>query len=167
MKLLPIREKITKVWSSFLRSKRKQYFAAAILDFLLISIILLNGLSGAKRIVNPLISPLMPLRPITENKNSKEVFGFAPYWNIDKLSNVDFKTLTTFAYFGIAVNPDGNLDKDSVGFETFKSDKATQLFKKAHLSGTRVVLTLTQMDNSSIRQLLDNNTSQDKTIEQA
>lgn len=174
MKLLLKREKISSVWKTFLhkfsifaRSKRQQSFAAAILDLLLIIIILITGAPTAKNMVDPLISPLMPLHPIAVTKASKEIFGFAPYWNMDKLGDVDFNILTTFAYFGVEVLADGNLDKDSVGFETFKSSQATKLFKKAHSSGTRVVLTLTQMDNSNIRAILDDAEAQNRAIEQA
>lgn len=107
------------------------------------------------------------LQPIHQNKSDHEVFGFAPYWTFDKLDNVNFNVLTTFAYFSITVNPDGNLDQYDQGYITFQSSSATEIFKKAHSYGTRVVLTLTQMDNYSIEQILDSKDAQRTVIEQA
>lgn len=94
----------------------------------------------------------------------KEVFGFAPYWNFDKLDGVDFSVLTTLAYFDIPVDATGDFDIYSAGYQTFESDAATKLFDKAKNSGTRVVVTLTQMDNYSIEMLVSNKKSQEKLI---
>ncbi len=96
-----------------------------------------------------------------------EVFGFAPYWTINKLDNVDFNVLTTLAYFGVPVNSDGSFDEDDIGYKTFHSKKATDLFNKAHSHGTRVVLTLTQMDNETIKEFLDDAEAQKKAIDGA
>lgn len=107
------------------------------------------------------------LKPLSDDKGGKEVFGFAPFWTINKLSNVDFETLTTLAYFGVSVKADGNLDRTDQGYVTFKSQQATNLFKKAHASRTKVVLTLTQMNNGIIIAFLDNPQAQERLIEQA
>lgn len=107
------------------------------------------------------------LQPLHQNKSDHEVFGFAPYWTFDKLDNVNFDVLTTFAYFSITVNPDGNLDRYDQGYATFQSDKATEVFRKAHSNGTRVVLTLTQMDNYAIEQILNDPNAQRNLIEQS
>lgn len=94
---------------------------------------------------------------LNQNKPQYEVFGFAPYWIFDeKMNNIDFSLLTTFAYFGIPVQADGSFDKTDQGYEVYKSKQATQIFRKAHQSGTKVILTLTQMDNNTIEQFLDN-----------
>lgn len=100
-------------------------------------------------------------------KGNKEIFGFAPYWNIDKLENTNFNLLTTLAYFGVPVNSNGTLAQDDQGYIIFQSKKATSIFQKAHTHGTRVVLTLTQMDNWTIEQFLDNPYAQSLAIYQA
>lgn len=115
-----------------------------------------------------IVSPIPSVLSLLEKKNSSnEVFGFAPYWKFDNLDNVDFTVLTTFSYFGIPVNSDGTLDTTDQGYITFENDKATKIFDKAHSNGTRVVLTLTNMDNSSIEQLLDNSNAQSEAINEA
>lgn len=101
----------------------------------------------------------------TVKKKQYEVFGFAPYWTINKLDNVDFKTLTTLAYFGVPVNSDGTFDEENIGFKTLNGEKAKRLFDKAQSYGTRVVLTLTQMDNDTIEGLMINDRAQDLAIE--
>lgn len=104
-----------------------------------------------------LIAPTQNLlTPLARTKKGYEVFGFAPYWTLQQLQNVDFNILTTFAFFSIDVTPEGHLDKTGNGYTAFKSAAATELFKKAHTSGTRVVATLTQMDNQTILTLLEN-----------
>lgn len=150
----------------FFKNKTSKYRFAAVLDFVLIAFIAINAIGPVQRIVAPLVSPLKPLQPLTKNeaKNTKEVFGFAPQWTFNKLDNVDFNVLTTMAYFGLDVDGEGNLDRESAFYRTFKSDEATRIFKKAHASGTRVVLTITQMDNAEIRALMDNPKAQEKAI---
>ena len=106
------------------------------------------------------------LSPLAGVKPGYEVFGFAPHWTFNKLENIDFETLTTLAYFGVEAKADGNLDKDGVGYQTFMSPKATALFKKAHKNGTRVVLTITQMDNDNIKAILDDPFTQESIINQ-
>ena len=95
-----------------------------------------------------------------------EVFGFAPYWNLDKLDNVDFNVLTTLAYFGLGVNPDGSFVNDQ-GLDSINSPKAQSLFDKAHSAGTRVVVTLTQMNNSDIEAFMNDSDAQKKLIGKA
>lgn len=111
-----------------------------------------------------IISPI-PDFLLMQKNTSKEVFGFAPHWKIDNLDNVDFSTLTTLAYFGVPLNGDGSLDKTDPGYSTLGSDKATQIFAKAHRYGTRVVLTITQMENGPIVELLDDPGAQNNAVE--
>lgn len=91
------------------------------------------------------------------------MFGFAPYWNFNKLQNEDFSQVTTLAYFSITVDGEGNMVNDA-GYRGFYSPQATSLFQKAHGSGTRVVLTLTQMNNWQILALMDDPDAQSKLI---
>lgn len=104
--------------------------------------------------------------PLAKKNKGHEVFGFAPYWNLDKLNNVDFNVLTTLAYFDIPISADGTLSNQDGGYSSFESQAATDLFTKAHLAGTRVVLTITQMDNATILSFLSNPSAQQTTIDQ-
>lgn len=153
-------------------SKKKLYLTATVSDLILILAILVGGMIPTRNIATSFVTTVTPLHPLTHtevkvDKGSKEVFGFAPFWTSDKWDGVDFEVLTTLAYFGVPVMGDGNLDTNDQGYVTFKSRKATEAFKKAHASGTRVVLTLTQMNNSQIIALLGDPDAQSRAISQA
>jgi len=123
-----------------------------------------------KNVISPIASTLFPLHSLSgdELKNTHyEVFGFLPFWNFHNADNIDFDTLTTLAYFDVKLSSDGNLIKDDAGYQSFISHEATQLFKKAHDHGTRVVLTLTLMNNAGIESFLDDDEAQKRAISQA
>ncbi len=98
-------------------------------------------------------------------KNKYEVFGFAPHWTFDRLDSIDFSVLTTLAYFGVEVGPDGSINTDNRGYHVYLSDEATDLFQRAHDNGTRVVLTITQMNNDNILAFMDDPQAQKRAIE--
>lgn len=119
--------------------------------------------------ISEIISPLASattnaLTPLKEQKKGYQVYGYAPYWTINKLDNVDFNVLTTFAYFGVPIKTDGSLDRSDQGYKVFMSDKATSIFQRAHDAGTKVNLTVTLMDNDQILAFLDNPQAQETTI---
>lgn len=167
-------KKLTRVKKFFQKSQRS-YQAAIVIDLACILLLVIFGVSPVEKAVTPIIQPtierMIPLQSLKEEdknvKTKQEVFGFAPYWTFDKLDGVDFNVLTTLAYFGIPLNGDGTLQKNDPGYETFHSSKATEVFKKAHKSGTRVSLTLTQFSNYEIELLLRNPAYQKSAIDQA
>ena len=118
------------------------------------SILKVTTISNFGNFLSPL-SMFQPLHSLKEGKDGKEVFGFLPYWNANKTDRINFNVLTTLAYFDIKVNPDGSINEDDQGYQAFESKEMTQVFKKAHAAGTRVVATLTMMDGPSIESFLD------------
>ena len=70
----------------------------------------------------------------------REVLGFLPYWELG--STLDYSTLSTVAYFGIALNTDGTLSKTGNGWNGWVSTKATTMINDAHAHNTRVALTV-------------------------
>ncbi len=148
------------------KSRPKKYLFATVADITIIVLFALFMIQPATRLISPLINPLQPL---TEDKaqGGHEVFGFAPFWTLDKLDNVNWDVLTTLAYFSLEVDSDGSIIKDDPGYRTFKSKEVTEVFKTAHANGTRVVLTITQMDNASIRSIMDSPEAQNRLIGEA
>ena len=118
-----------------------------------------------RSLLSPITDMISPVAEV-ESKTQREVFGFAPYWKINDLENVDFSVLTTFAYFGVDALPDGSLDRNSQGYRVFMGDEAARLFEKAHQHNTRVVLTLTQMEAENILALLDDRGAQARLIDE-
>lgn len=148
--------------------QRSFWFLTLVLSIISLNIVFYNEFKFSQNPISALLNPNSggELVPLKDSKPRHEVFGFAPYWTFNKLDNVDFSTLTTFAYFGVEVDGSGNLDRTGVGYQTFRSEKATEIFKKAHSNGTRVVLTVTQMKNGPILELMDNPEAQANMINQ-
>jgi spore germination protein YaaH len=153
--------------------KKEPFWTTRLGHIVLVALIILNILFPIGKTASKVVTPLMPLKPLTTTQtevksyNHKEVFGFAPFWTFDKLDNIDYDTLTTMSYFGVPVQSNGDFDRTDPGYFTFKSRHATDVFKTAHQHGTRVVLTLTQMNNWPILALMDSPEAQANAIHQA
>lgn len=79
----------------------------------------------------------------------REVFGFLPYWELsDSSTTLDWRTLSTVAYFSVGCTSSGGLDKTdadgslSTGWGGWTSSKMTSIINAAHQHNTRVVLTI-------------------------
>ena len=78
----------------------------------------------------------------------REVFGFLPYWEVSGSVDLDYRTLSTIAYFSVGVTKSGNLKKTdsdgstSTGWAAWTSSAMTSIINAAHAAGTRVVLTV-------------------------
>ncbi len=87
--------------------------------------------------------------PIGASGLRREVFGFLPYWEIGASSTtLDWRTLSTVAYFSVGCLSSGYLDKydadgtTTTGWGGWTSAKMTSILNAAHDNHTRVVLTL-------------------------
>ena len=79
----------------------------------------------------------------------RQVFGFLPYWELsDRSTRLDYRLLSTIAYFGVGTDADGDLIKrnrdgsTSIGWAGWASSRMTSVIGAAHRHGTRVVLTV-------------------------
>jgi hypothetical protein len=91
--------------------------------------------------------------------NPHEVFGFAPYWTLDQSGGFDLKGLTTVAYFSVGINADGTTDTSDAGWAGYNSQNFIDLIDQAHAAGDRVVLSVTDFDQSSLDQLTSSPTA--------
>ena len=87
--------------------------------------------------------------PIGPSGLRREVFGFLPYWEVsDKSTTLDWRTLSTVAYFSVGCTSTGSLDKRTssgaatTGWAGWTSSKMTSIINAAHEHQTRVVLTV-------------------------
>lgn len=123
---------------------------------------------GALVVASLSVMLLVVLRPSSSKAKSSHkqsqsvVYGFAPYWTLKKLDNVDFSVLTTFAYFGIPVKSNGTLDRENIGYKRFFSTEARDAFARARNENTDIVITFTQMNNDVIEELLDDGTAKER-----
>lgn len=132
------------------------------------------------RLGSHLLSPL-PSSFVTFEKNKdstrpkKIIFGFLPFWNIKYESSIRYHQLSDIAFFGLDVAPDGTIrtrTKDGFeepGWTAYQSASFGTIVRKAHDSGTKVILVLRAFDNDTIESVLLNKQKQkkliDKTIE--
>ena len=107
------------------------------------------------------------INPKLTAKANNEVFGFAPFWSLLKMDNIDWSTLTTFAYFSLPVDAGGTIDRNSYEWQVFGGNKLASLFNKASEFGVRRVVTLTQMDAGTIESFLTNQDSWQKLTDES
>ena len=79
----------------------------------------------------------------------REIFGFLPYWELsDSSTTLDWRTLSTVAYFSVGCTSNGSLAKRNLdgstttGWAGWTSSRMTSVINAAHEHGTRVVLTV-------------------------
>jgi len=90
-----------------------------------------------------------PQAAITPAGLRREIFGFLPYWEANSSTlRLDYRKISTIAYFGVAADGAGNLQKrgadgaTSVGWSGWTSSRMTSIISAAHHNHTRVVLTV-------------------------
>jgi spore germination protein YaaH len=115
-----------------------------------------TGVALARALVKPAAKTQSTAR-VSTNGLRREVFGFLPYWEVGASGTVlDWRTLSTVAYFSVGCLGDGNLWKRnadgtlSTGWAGWTSSKMTSIIDAAHEHQTRVVLTVTCFAWSSI-----------------
>ena len=83
-----------------------------------------------------------------------ELFGFAPYWTLDRQGGFDVRHVTTVAYFGLEIGRDGTLSRSGPEWSGYQSQALADLVDRAHGAGARVVLTAKAFDPSVIQALV-------------
>jgi spore germination protein YaaH len=116
-----------------------------------------------------LYSPLSSDPPkIFTNPDSKRylVLGFAPYWNLKKLSPESLTTITHFAYFHLLLNGDGSVYKkinrreEDPGFTNYKR----LLSGTINTGGKPLIITVMPESQTALTQSISNKTAREKTI---
>lgn len=119
----------------------------------------------------PLVSPLSAapvfqfLNTAPPTSTGKAVYGFVPYWNVNKTTVRP--ELTHLSYFSLTIAADGSLDRDpsDPGFQKLQSDEFLELATQMTNSNRQVELTLTQFIASDIETFLGSQTAQDTFIQ--
>lgn len=118
-----------------------------------------------------LASPALASPASTSNSQLiREVFGFAPYWNLSQNANWNYSLLSTVAYFGLTVNGNGNFNTTNAngtpddGWTGWNSQALVDTFNRAHAAGDRAVLVIKQFDDGTLNQLFSSNTAEQTAI---
>jgi spore germination protein YaaH len=119
----------------------------------------------------PLLSPItaatrFQFLPEPNRPHSKKiVYGFLPYWNVEKVSLQP--EITHLSYFALTIDGAGNLvtfqdGGTEPGYNKMRSDTFFDLSTKALANGASVELTLTQFNKDDAVSFLRSKKAQDK-----
>ena len=123
--------------------------------------------------LSPSTLPISPLAPneVRQNEVGRPprkfiILGFAPYWNLKKLTGDSLSSITHFAYFNLHLNGDGGLytklnpREEDPGFTNYK-----RLVAGAVNRGTKpLILTFMPESQSALAGLLTSPSSRARTI---
>jgi spore germination protein YaaH len=103
---------------------------------------------------------------------SHEIYGYLPYWQVDAgtARRIDYRTVTTIAFFAVPVQADGTLNRASAGYRAYVGRAARAITNAAHAHGVRVVPTFQLFDRGQLtrmRQFLHSRAAQTRFIHQA
>ncbi len=106
------------------------------------------------------LSRAQPMAPVLLSRREpaagprREVFGFAPYWELGTVGSWDMSLLSTIAYFGVDVNGAGGFDSSGPGWAGWTSRQLSDVVARAHGQGVRVVVTIKQFDEATINKIV-------------
>jgi spore germination protein YaaH len=86
---------------------------------------------------------------------SDEIYGYLPYWQVDAgtARRIDYRLVTTIAFFAIPVRADGTVNRSSAGYRAYVSRSARAVTNAAHSHGVRVVSTFQLFDGGQLRKM--------------
>jgi len=103
----------------------------------------------------PSNTPILPRRLGASNPLlRREIFGFAPYWELKNNAQWNYNLLTTVAYFGLDVNSDGTFATNGGGATGWNSAELTTVINNAHQAGDRVVVVIKDFSDASINRIV-------------
>ncbi|MEA2634868.1 MAG: chitinase [Chloroflexota bacterium] len=101
----------------------------------------------------------VPAAASANTQLTREVFGYAPYWELSQNASWNYSLLTTVAYFGLNINGDGNFNTvngdgtPDAGWTGWNSQALVDTFSRGHQAGTRDVLVIKQSNDATLTQL--------------
>ncbi|MDO8583131.1 MAG: glycosyl hydrolase family 18 protein [bacterium] len=105
------------------------------------------------------------LNPLITEKGNREVFTFVPGWGYGKIDEIDFKGLSSLAFYDVPVNEDGTLDREAGGYSDFIND-ISYIIELARPEGTKVLLTLSQTNDNDIVSFLNSESAQNTFMDE-
>ncbi len=157
----PISQLFQKV-KEFLILKKVKFLLAIIIDLILIAAVVISGKQPAKSLISPIVSSFDSVYSETKRKITRETFAFVPNLSSKKFPKIDLQGLTHLAFFDVPLTEDGGINHSSKGYKSFTSSEALLLFDRARFQKTKILLTLSAMDERIIKKLLDNSGAQEK-----
>lgn len=139
-----------------LGTKKAKYQLATFLDLAIICAIILTGRQPAQSLVSPMVSSVKNIYAAAFKHQNSENFAFIPDLAPNKFSRVDLEGLTHLSFFDVPVSAEGEVVRDSRGYNSFTSEKTAELLERARYQNTKIFLTLSALDPDRIIRLLNN-----------
>jgi len=124
--------------------------------FLLIINILLSSIKVSNKVARPTSNSYSVLSLTNKNlRNDYIIYGFLPYWSLEKTHHFQLDKLTDIAYFALEIDKDGHIrtynDEGYIepGYNNWRnSEKLTNLINEAEKYGIRLSLTIISHDDA-------------------
>jgi spore germination protein YaaH len=152
-------------------NKKLLGLATLVLGFLLMVV----GMAWFLTAEVPLLAPITTAtrfqflnQPTTANQQ-RVVYGFLPYWNLQKV--VIQPELTHLAYFSLNIGSDGSIivredGESNLGYSRLKSDTLLELTQQMQQQNGKVTIVIAQFDNDTIDDIIYSEAAQLKMLEQ-
>lgn len=117
--------------------------------------------------------PASDITLIAPGTPKKEVYGFFPYWMLERQEQINFDALTTIALFGLDVDGQGNIitatgdGQSNPGWQMWNDPALSKVLSRAKRNNIDVELTLKAFNNSDIESLALSDEAQKKMIANA
>lgn len=101
-----------------------------------------------------------------QKANSYAVYGFLPYWLLNKAEYIPYDSLTHIAYFGIEFDDQGELmthledGTKELGLHRMSQNTVSQIIRQSKQSQTSPILTVKILNNDGIEAAIDPENSQ-------
>lgn len=123
---------------------------------LLISIIILNRLHINKRFLSPFGQSFGLLSFIfNKEKPGTIVYGYIPFWNMDKAKYIQMDRITDIAYFGLNLDSNGTFKDDGAYYIWRESKTLKELIENSTKHNTRFAVTIISHDDEITDSFLD------------
>ena len=150
--------------AKFFADKSNRYKLGIVLDVICLTLLVLNGVKPAVRIISPFINSIQT--SVAQFQMKYDTFAFIPSSAPNKYDNVSFDRLGTLAFFDIPIDDDGTLYQGR-GLSSLQSGATADLFARAHAHGTKVAITFSAGDPGTIQNILADSNKQQTFINQA
>src|SRR5438093_1670527 len=115
-------------------------------------------------------APAATTSATTAGPLQREVFGFAPYWELAQNTNWNYSLLSTVGYFGLGIYSDGTVNTTDQGWTGWNSQDLATIINAAHQAGTRVVVVIKRSNRngdstaSTVNQIVTSSTATQQAI---
>lgn len=158
--------------------EKAKFGLAVLLCLILIAALPANGKQPSEKLISQKpVSQKSISQPVTalqsfypsvrQNITPAETFAFVPDLARNKFPKIDLHGLTYLSFFDIPLTENGEINYDSKGYQSFASDDTTELFNRAHNQNTKIFVTLSALNEDTIKNLLDNPDAQQRLADQA